>query len=112
VLSWFGRRTARGGDRIGLSGSEVLAGITDAPRVADENFFTGRLAAAPGETVELMCHPGHADETLAGRDDSNAEQRVHEWNLLRSPDFAVAVRRAGFRLTAPAELCRLVRQAA
>jgi predicted glycoside hydrolase/deacetylase ChbG (UPF0249 family) len=112
ILSWFGRRTARHGDRLGLSGSKVLAGITDPPRVADENFFASRLAAVPGETVELMCHPGHPDESLTGRDDANAAHRIHELHLLRSPDFAVAIRRAGFRLTAPAELCRLVRQAA
>jgi hypothetical protein len=31
-------------------------------------------------------------------------RRVHELELLRSADFPAAVRRAGFRLTAPAEL--------
>jgi hypothetical protein len=83
---------------------ETLAGVTDPARVADERFFTRWLAAGRGDTVELMCHPGYEDETLIGRDDATLASRVHEFHLLRAPDFLAAVRRAGFRLTAPGEL--------
>jgi predicted glycoside hydrolase/deacetylase ChbG (UPF0249 family) len=99
VLGAFGRRGPRG-----FPGCDMLAGITNPPRVADEQFFTRWLTAARGETVELMCHPGYEDESLIGRDDATIASRVHELHLLRSPDFLAAVRRAGFRLTAPAEL--------
>jgi predicted glycoside hydrolase/deacetylase ChbG (UPF0249 family) len=99
VLASFGRRTSRE-----CPSCDMLAGVTDPPRVADERFFARWLAAARGETVELMCHPGYADETLAGRDETTMAARVHELHLLRSADFVADVRRAGFRLTAPAEL--------
>jgi chitin disaccharide deacetylase len=99
MLASFGRRGPHG-----FPGCDVLTGITDPPQVADEAFFTRWLIAARGETVELMCHPGHHDETLIGRDDAMTASRVHELHLLRSADFLSDVRRAGFRLTAPAEL--------
>jgi predicted glycoside hydrolase/deacetylase ChbG (UPF0249 family) len=99
VLAWFGRRGSRG-----FPGCAMLAGVTDPTRVADERFFARWLAAARGETVELMCHPGYHDQTLFGRDEATMSGRVNELHLLRSPDFRDAVRRAGFRLTAPSEL--------
>ncbi|HEY1377365.1 MAG TPA: ChbG/HpnK family deacetylase [Gemmataceae bacterium] len=112
VLARLGRRAARQGDQAGFLGCEVLAGVTTPRCVADERFFARWLAAAPGDSVELMCHPGYHDEALAGRDGGSAAGRVHELHLLRSADFAAAVRRAGFRLTAPAELSRAGRLAA
>jgi len=106
ALTWLGRRTARRTARLGFPGCDTFAGVTDPPCVADEQFFTRWLRTAPGETVELMCHPGYADETIAGRDDGTISARVHELHLLRSPDFLAAVRRNGFRLAAPAEFSR------
>jgi predicted glycoside hydrolase/deacetylase ChbG (UPF0249 family) len=115
VLSWLGRRLARQSERLGFPGSERCIGITDPPCVADERFYLRWLASVPGEVVELACHPGYRDETLIGRDcrrdGAGVARRVHELHLLRSADFPEAVRRAGFRLTAPAELVGLGRAA-
>jgi hypothetical protein len=55
--------------------------------------------------VELMCHPGHPDRTLLGRDataeDGQLERRVREYHLLRRPQFVRACQDAGFRLVPP-----------
>ncbi len=108
VLSALGRRLAGRSKRLGFPGCSRLVGITDPPCVADERFYARWLEQVPGGRVELACHPGYRDETLIGRDccgdDACVSRRVHELHLLRSPDFTDAVRRAGFRLTAPAEL--------
>ena len=93
----------------------MLAGITDPPHVADEQFFVRWLRAISVSSVELMCHPGYRDETLIGRDcladDECIARRVHELNLLRAADFSAAALRAGLRLTAPAEMSDLGRHA-
>jgi predicted glycoside hydrolase/deacetylase ChbG (UPF0249 family) len=108
VLSMFGNRAARRADAFGFPSCELLAGVTDPPFVADEQFFIRWLRAAPANSVELMCHPGYRDETLIGRDciadNECIARRVHELHLLRAADFTAAALRAGFRLTAPAEL--------
>jgi hypothetical protein len=53
----------------------------------------------------LMCHPGHPDRTLLGRDataaDGQLERRVREYHLLRQPQFLRACHDAGFLLAAP-----------
>ena len=86
----------------------VMAGITDPPYVADPFFLTRWLAAVPGATVELACHPGHHDPTLIGRDSDGDDQwlkrRVDELALYRAGDLPAACRLAGFRLAAPADL--------
>jgi predicted glycoside hydrolase/deacetylase ChbG (UPF0249 family) len=104
-LSLLGRRAARMQERAGFPGSDALAGIGSP--CADPAFFTRRLARTPGTVVELMCHPGWTDPTLAGRDDSagqHPDPRVGERRALAAPDFSQAYRRAGFRLARPAEL--------
>lgn len=106
VLSCLGRRAARRLARAGFPGSDWLAGITDPPWVADPEFFTRWLRHVPGRVVELSCHPGFLDTTLAGRDgrDGQVRRRVREHELLRQPAFFDACRRAGFTLVAPARL--------
>ncbi|HXD87899.1 MAG TPA: ChbG/HpnK family deacetylase [Urbifossiella sp.] len=102
LLDRRGRRQAESLDRDGFPGCDWLAGITDPHCVQDPRFFENWLAAMPGATVELMCHPGHHDRTLIGRDcpsDGIAlERRAHELNHLASDAFPEAVRRAGFEL--------------
>lgn len=108
LLSWLGRRQARRQAQDGLSGNDWLAGIT-APRcVADPQFLARWLSRIPGRIVELTCHPGHADETLQGRDatdtDGQRERRVQEWRLLHDPRFPEVCRLARFTLIRPSEL--------
>lgn len=108
VLSHLGRSLARLQAALGFPGNDWLAGITDPPWVRDPAFFTRWLAALPGRRVELVCHPGRRDTTLIGRDcgadDGLVQRRVDELALLARDDFPVAVRAAGFTLTAPSHL--------
>ncbi len=103
ALSRFGRRAARKQADAGLPGADWLVGVTDPPYVHDPRFFARWLAAAPGRTVELTCHPGYLDATLDGRDGSLADGQLHrrqrEYELLRDPAFPEAVKAAGFTLT-------------
>ena len=61
-----------------------------------------------GQVVELACHPGHADETLLGRDcparDAQFLRRPRELELLRDARFARMCRHAGFTLVSPSQL--------
>lgn len=108
VLSVLGRRQSKALAREGFPGCDWLAGITDPPYVADPYFLTRWLAAVPGATVELACHPGYHDPSLIGRDSDNDDQwlkrRVDELALYRAGDLPAACRLAGFRLASPAEL--------
>jgi predicted glycoside hydrolase/deacetylase ChbG (UPF0249 family) len=102
VLDALGRRQSRALDRDGFPGCDWLAGITDPPFVEDPEFHARWLAAVPGRSVELACHPGYHDRTLIGRDcagdDAWLRRRVRELELFRLPEFPRAVRAAGFEL--------------
>lgn len=108
VLSALGRKFARLSAAREFAGCEEFLGVTDPPCVADEQFLVRWLTNATGVTMELMCHPGHDDETLVGRDccrdDDCVSRRVHEYHLLRLASFPEACRRSGMRLVAPSEL--------
>lgn len=108
ALSRFGKRAAAKQAAAGLPGADWLLGVTDPPYVRDPRFFDRWLAAAPGRVVELTCHPGYLDATLAGRDGSLTDGQLHrrqrEYELLRDPAFHDAVRAAGFTLTDTAGL--------
>ncbi len=112
LLSALGRADARAQRQAGLPGNEWLAGITDPPCVADPAFLVRWLTHTPGKVVELLCHPGHEDPSVIGRDcaagDGQLLRRVREFGLLRDASFTAACRQAGFTLVAPAELTRLV----
>jgi predicted glycoside hydrolase/deacetylase ChbG (UPF0249 family) len=108
VLSGLGTIAADRFDRLGFPGNDWLAGVTANDCVSDPEFFGRWLATIPGETVELMCHPGEYDVTLNGRDGSDSDggltRRVNELRLLEHDDFPLACARAGFVLTAPSLL--------
>lgn len=107
-LGTLGRRLSRMQEAHGFPGNDWMVGITDSLRVQDPDFFVRWIQAAPGQVVELMCHPGRLDATLLGRDctegDGMMQRRVLELRWLRSPAFLEAVQAAGFRLTSPAQL--------
>jgi chitin disaccharide deacetylase len=108
ILNWLGRSLAHAQEARQYSGNDWLAGITDPKWVKRPTFFKKWLNAVPGNVVELMCHPGHLDNTLLGRDcqpgDGLLERRVDELRLLQQPDFLESVREAGFTLAAPDQL--------
>lgn len=110
VLDRLGRRQSRDLDRAGFPGCDWLAGITDPPFVADPRFHARWLAAVPGRTVELICHPGYHDPTLVGRDaaadDEWVRRRVDELALFCRPELPEQIRAAGFELVRPAALGR------
>jgi predicted glycoside hydrolase/deacetylase ChbG (UPF0249 family) len=112
ALSWFGRRAARRTHAAPFAGNDELLGVTDPPFTADPAFFARWLSAAAGRFVELSCHPGHFDPTLAGRDgtleDGFVHRRPRELALLARPEFLAAVRACGFTLVTAAELARHV----
>lgn len=107
VLNWFGRRQAGRQASAGYPGADWLAGLADPSTAGDSDYFTHWLARVPGDTVELMCHPGHADLALAGRDCTPAggmqPSRVEELCRLADPAFEEACAQAGFVLVGPAE---------
>lgn len=106
-LGWLGRRLSRIQEAHGFPGNDWLAGITRPECVLDPDFFVHWLRTMPGNTVEIMCHPGRLDPTLVGRDctetDGLAHQRVNELRWLRHDGFLDAVADAGFRLVSPSE---------
>jgi predicted glycoside hydrolase/deacetylase ChbG (UPF0249 family) len=107
VLSGLGRLHARAQERAGFPGNDWLAGASGTRPLDDPEFFRHWLARVPGRVVELMCHPGHLDATLVGRDcgpGAPLERRAEEWKLLADPSFADACREAGFTLAAPSAL--------
>ena len=103
ALTRFGRKAAKWQAAEGFPGAEWLLGITDPPFVHRDPFFAEWLAAAPGQRVELTCHPGILDATIEGRDGSLTDGQLHrrqrEYHLLSQPEFAEAVRAAGFELS-------------
>ncbi len=106
-LGWLGRRLSRSQETQGFPGNDWLAGITTPGCVEGDDFFVRWLKTMPGNTMELMCHPGRLDPTLVGRDctetDGLMQQRVNELRWLRDPSFRDAVNDAGFRLVSPSE---------
>jgi predicted glycoside hydrolase/deacetylase ChbG (UPF0249 family) len=109
-LSWLGRKDAQRQRAMSFPGNQWLIGITNPRNVHDPAFLTRWLARSVGDMVELTCHPGYFDPSLDGRDctptDGMQDRRVREMQLLRHPNFHAALRSAGFKLTAPAELIR------
>lgn len=116
LLGWLGRRLSRVQEAHGFPGNDWLAGITKPECVQEPAFFVNWLRHMPGDVVELMCHPGRLDPTLAGRDctetDGLMQQRVNELRWLRDLSFVDAVEDAGFRLAAPGESTQMNRKLA
>ena len=97
-LAFRGRSAANRQAAAGFPGNETLLGVTDPQHVSNPQFFNQWLASSSGELVELACHPGYPDSTLAGRDDDPLHRRPHELELLMKPEFQDQVRAAGYRL--------------
>lgn len=57
-----------------------------------------KMIAGAGEGCLVMCHPGHLDATLAGRDPV-LEQRAGEWSYLSGPEFISDLADAGLVLS-------------
>jgi chitin disaccharide deacetylase len=108
LLNCLGRRLGLAQEARDQAGNDWLAGITNPQWVRRPTFFQQWIQAIPGKVVELMCHPGHWDDTLLGRDaktgDGLQQRRVDELHLLRQPEFKEAVRAAGFTLATPSQL--------
>ena len=110
ALNRFGRQATKRQADEGFPGAEWLLGITDPPFVHRDEFFAEWVAAAPGEILELTCHPGILDATIEGRDGSLVDGQLHrrqrEYELLGQPAFADAVREAGFEFREASGLMR------
>ncbi|HYV38979.1 MAG TPA: ChbG/HpnK family deacetylase [Gemmataceae bacterium] len=108
LLNGLGRRLAAVQDARQFPCNDWLAGITDPQWVRRPDFFASWLRASTGNVVELMCHPGHWDDTLVGRDcrlgDGLQQRRVDELRMLQLPEFLDAVHEAGFTLAGPSQL--------
>jgi predicted glycoside hydrolase/deacetylase ChbG (UPF0249 family) len=107
ALNILGRRQARHQSRAGFAGADWLAGLSDPADAGQPDYFTRWLAGLPGGSVELMCHPGHLDPALGGRDGTppggSQPWRVAEYCRLTDPEFEVACDRSGFQRVRPAE---------
>jgi chitin disaccharide deacetylase len=110
-LTMLGKPLARWQEARGFPGNDWLIGITDPPFLKDAEFFPRWLRKAPGEVVELICHPGHPDATLLGRDylvpNGLHERRQVEFRLLSRPEFLATCRHMGFALVSTGELSHL-----
>lgn len=104
-LGSLGRRQGRQLDAMEIPGPLWMLGLTDPECLEDEDFFVRWIQTAQGDRVELMCHPGHEDPTLVGRDspanDPRLYRRLAENRLLRSESVVEAIEAAGFVLTRP-----------
>lgn len=104
VMSSLGRRAARTQQQMGFPGAARLAGLGGALR-NDSRYFLRWLRCVPGETVELICHPGYQDAALIGRDERLCE-RVREWEMLKDPGLRETITQAGFELVSGSALMR------
>jgi hypothetical protein len=106
-LSMVGRRSARRFENAGFGAADWLAGLSNPEHAIRPNYFVRWLTHMPGQAVELMCHPGHLDPTLGGRDGTtpggSQPWRVEEYRRLTDPHFAEACAHAGFRRVRPSE---------
>jgi predicted glycoside hydrolase/deacetylase ChbG (UPF0249 family) len=116
ILATLGRRFAQRQERWGFPGNDYLAGMTDPRGLArrrpgeEHNLLVRWLASVPGKVVELVCHPGYPDESLAGRDEMPlvagawAAARERERALLEQTDLGQVCGSVGLRLTSPSRL--------
>ena len=111
LLSSMGSRSAFEQAEAEYPGAEWLLGITDPPHVESSDFFVRWLKKAPGDVVELMCHPGHDDVTLLGRDatptNGQRERRVHEWYRMLNAGYLEMVQANGFEMVKAGEIVQV-----
>ncbi len=91
LVGTLGRRFAELQRRRGFPGNDTLAGITDPRglvrerRGGEENLLLRWLGQVPGRVIEFVCHPGHADPTLVGREE---HLRLPPWLARRAGGLA------------------------
>jgi predicted glycoside hydrolase/deacetylase ChbG (UPF0249 family) len=110
-----GKRSDRGRSLTALAAGMGRAGFLRRARASGlrtpDHFcgfaWTGDLTAErlvrwldrlPDGTTELMCHPGHNDEELAGKATRLKRERELELEALTAPEVRQAVERRGIRL--------------
>lgn len=107
-LSHYGRKQAVHLDKAGYPGAPFLAGIANPENLQDAFFFQRCIQETPGDPVELMCHPGHHDLTLLGRDVARPgpglDRRPLEWAMLQDRPFQDTVRAQGMQITRPSSM--------
>lgn len=107
-LTKYGQRAATRQAAEGFPGNDSLIGITDPPCVRNPFFFERWLRAASGQYVELSCHPGCYDITLAGRDgtpfDGQLHRRQHEYERLAIDGMLDVIAAAGFQPVSAMEM--------
>jgi predicted glycoside hydrolase/deacetylase ChbG (UPF0249 family) len=107
ALNLLGRRQSRRQVRYGFAGADWLVGLSDPGHAGRQDYFGRWLAHPPLGSVELMCHPGHLDPALGGRDGTpvggSQPWRVAEYQRLTDASFAEACERAGYRRVRPTE---------
>jgi hypothetical protein len=96
-LSWAARPLSRLANRKGVRTNTGFRGVRSFSEgaVFREVFRSMIDGAASGSIV--MCHPGHVDETLCGRDPIH-RQREEEFAYLSSDDFPRDLEAAGLQL--------------
>lgn len=102
-LNQLGQVAKRTQVAAGYPGADCLIGISNPGQVHSSHCFARWMKAAQGELVELMCHPGFADDTLPGRGESSTS-RILELQQLLTPGFKEALTLSGFQLVRVAEL--------
>jgi predicted glycoside hydrolase/deacetylase ChbG (UPF0249 family) len=83
--------------RAGVAGPAVLVETYFGEHVSKADLFAA-LNAAPGEVVEVMCHPGHCDELLMARSRYTIEREA-ELAVLGDPGLRYELANAGWQLS-------------
>lgn len=107
-LGTVGRIQGKLLDEKGYPGAPWMIGLTDPVCLEDDSFFSRWLDEARGDQVELMCHPGHTDPTLVGRDsppnDLRLFRRLAEYRLLSDGAFELSCQKNHFVRVRPQSL--------
>lgn len=102
LLHVLGQRFGHLCRRRGFPGNDNFIGLACSSWVKKFDFFTRWLHHAEGQWIELMCHPGYPDSTLAGRDIPEPlafdPHRPMELRWLQDPALRLACQRSGLRI--------------
>ena len=85
-VAWLARGFSRDASRAGFATNEGFAGFSTFDTTRPYASAFSSYLAAPGAAQLVMCHPGHADETLR-RLDPVVDSRERELAFLLSPMF-------------------------
>jgi predicted glycoside hydrolase/deacetylase ChbG (UPF0249 family) len=96
-LSWAARPLSRLANRRGVRTNTGFRGVRSFKEQRPfRDLFRRMIGDAAGGSI-IMCHPGHVDETLCGRDPIH-HQREEEFAYLSSDDFPRDLAAAGLQL--------------